>query len=152
VAVGATIEENDMIDRFDGENRFLSNFFVLPRPITHDGIIYPTTEHAFQAAKTLDFRKRFEISKLATPGMAKRAGRLCELRPEWEVSKNRVMYELVLLKFVLNQDLRWKLIDTYPNKLVEGNTWGDTYWGVCKGVGENKLGSILEIVRQQLLR
>ena len=141
-----------MIDRFDGTYRFLSNFYTLPKPITHDGILYPTTEHAFAAAKTLDFRARFEISKLETPGMAKRAGRQLVLRPEWEKAKNRIMYELVLLKFVLNQDLRWKLMDTYPNKLVEGNTWGDTYWGVCKGVGENKLGSILEIVRQQLLR
>jgi ribA/ribD-fused uncharacterized protein len=144
-----------MIDRFDGAHRFLSNFYVLPKPIPHDGIIYPTTEHAFQAAKTLDFKERFEISKI--PGdrasQAKYAGRaLKNIRPEWETAKTRIMYELVLLKFVLNQGLRWKLLDTYPNKLVEGNTWGDTYWGVCKGVGENKLGSILEIIRQQLLR
>ncbi|KKL19333.1 hypothetical protein LCGC14_2466550 [marine sediment metagenome] len=143
-----------MIDRFDGTYRFLSNFYVLPKPITHDGIIYPTTEHAFVAAKTLDFKKRFEISKIPATeaGKAKRVGRTLVLRPEWEKAKTRIMYELVLLKFVLNQDLRWKLLDTYPSRLVEGNTWGDTYWGVCQGVGQNKLGSILEIVRQQLLR
>lgn len=141
-----------MIDQFEGTYRFLSNFYLLSKPIPHDGILYPTVEHAYQAAKTLDFRARFEISKLATPGLSKKAGQALELRPEWEQAKNRIMYELLLLKFVLNQGLRWKLLDTYPNKLVEGNTWGDTYWGVCRGVGENKLGSILEIVRQQLLR
>jgi hypothetical protein len=141
-----------MIDRFEGQHRFLSNFFVLPKVIPHDGILYPTTEHAFQAAKTLDFRARFEISKLHHPGLAKRAGRGVELRPDWDRCKGRIMYELVLIKFVLNPELRGKLLDTYPNKLIEGNTWGDTYWGVCKGIGENKLGSILEIVRQQLLR
>jgi ribA/ribD-fused uncharacterized protein len=141
-----------MIDRFAGQHRFLSNFFVLPKQIPHDGILYPTTEHAFQAAKTLDFRARFEISKLHQPGQAKRAGRLLALRPDWDRCKGRIMYELVLIKFVLNPELRGKLLDTYPDKLIEGNTWGDTYWGVCKGVGENKLGSILEIVRQQLLR
>lgn len=141
-----------MIEEFRGTYRFLSNFYVLPKPIPHDGILYPTTEHAYQAAKTLDFRARFEISKLATPGMAKRAGGGLVLRPDWAKAKTRIMYELVLIKFVLNQDLRWKLIDTYPNKLVEGNSYGDTFWGVCNGVGENKLGSITEIVRQQLLR
>jgi hypothetical protein len=141
-----------MIDRFAGQHRFLSNFFVLPKPIPHDGILYPTVEHAYQAAKTLNFRARFEISKLHHPGLAKRAGRSLVLRPDWDRCRGRIMYELVLVKFVLNSDLRWKLCDTYPNKLIEGNTWGDTYWGVCKGVGENKLGSILEIVRQQLLR
>lgn len=150
-----------MIREFQGAHRFLSNYWMLPKPIPHDGILYPTTEHAFQAAKTLDFRERWRISKLATPGKAKRAGRQVELRPDWDQSKNRIMYELVLLKFVLNQDLRWRLVDTYPNKLVEGNKWHDTYWGVCHcsrhggggvGTGQNKLGSILEIVRQQLLR
>ena len=143
-----------MIASFNGTYRFLSNFYVLPKPITHDGIIYPTTEHAFVAAKTLDFKQRFEISQIPATqaGKAKRVGRTLVLRPEWEKAKTRIMDELVLLKFVINQDLRRQLLDTYPRRLVEGNTWGDTYWGVCQGVGENKLGSILEIVRQQLLR
>lgn len=32
----------------------------------------------------------------------------------------------------------------------EGNTWDDTYWGVCKGVGTNYLGKLLMIVRNDL--
>ena len=35
-------------------------------------------------------------------------------------------------------------------ELVEGNTWNDTYWGVCNGVGHNHLGKILMQVRQEL--
>lgn len=142
-----------MIDRFSGANRFLSNFFVLPKSIPHDGILYPTTEHAYQAAKTLDFRERWKISQIPATqaGKAKQVGRKTSLRPDWEKSKTRIMYELTLLKFVLNHDLRCKLMDTYPSRLIEGNTWGDTFWGVCNGVGENKLGTILEVVRQQLI-
>ena len=40
------------IDSFSGEYDFLSNFYS--QEITYDGIKYPTNEHAFQAAKTLD--------------------------------------------------------------------------------------------------
>ena len=73
------------------------------------------------------------------------------IRPDWEKSRALIMYELTLLKFVLNHGLRCKLADTYPCRLIEGNTWGDTFWGVCNGVGENRLGTILEIVRRQLI-
>ena len=40
------------IDKFKNEHEFLSNFY--PSPITIEDITYPTVEHAFQAAKTLD--------------------------------------------------------------------------------------------------
>jgi hypothetical protein len=148
-----------MIDRFEGKYRFLSNFFVLPIAITHDGIRYPTSEHAFVAAKTLDFHERWEISKIAatSAGKAKQRGRSIVLRPDWEQVKYSVMYEIVLLKFAVNTALRGQLLDTYPDRLVEGNSWHDVTWGKCdckrhQGQGENKLGSILDIVRQQLLR
>jgi predicted NAD-dependent protein-ADP-ribosyltransferase YbiA (DUF1768 family) len=39
---------------------------------------------------------------------------------------------------------------TGDRKLVEGNYWHDTFWGVCNGVGENYLGEILMHVRQEL--
>lgn len=68
------------IDSFSGEYDFLSNFYS--QEITYDGIKYPTNEHAFQAAKTLDLAKRQAIAKLATPGQAKRAGRKVLLRSD----------------------------------------------------------------------
>ena len=146
-----------MIDHFTGEYDFLSNFFVLPNAISHDGILYPTTEHAFQAAKSLEFRQRWEISKLDKPWQAKKAGKDLQLRPDWGQAKYHVMYELLTLKFVMNPELRGKLLDTYPERLVEGNNWHDQIWGKCEcprhqGQGENRLGQLLELVRQQLLR
>lgn len=136
------------ITSFMGEHRFLSNFS--PAVIYHDGILYTTVEHAFQAAKTLNFDTRWNIARLPNPGDAKRAGRQLTLRPDWEMCKRNVMQELVLLKFVTNPGLKERLLDTGKRKLIEGNTWGDTYWGVCKGVGENHLGKILTIARQLL--
>ena len=133
------------VKEFQGEFRFLSNFY--PSLLTHDGIKYPTVEHAYQAAKTLDFAKRWEISQLDTPGKAKRAGKQVVLRPDWNDIRGRVMGELIVLKFTFNLELRKKLLATEHAQLTEGNTWGDTYWGICKGKGENVLGQILMMVR-----
>jgi ribA/ribD-fused uncharacterized protein len=136
---------SDKIDEFMGKYRFLSNFWMAD--VHYDGITYPSTEHAFQAMKTMDIKKREEISKLKTPGEAKKAGKTAQLRDNWENIKYGIMYDLVLLKFVLHDDLRKKLLATDESELIEGNNWGDKVWGVCNGEGQNKLGRILMEVR-----
>lgn len=60
------------------------------------------------------------------------------------------MYDICRAKFEQNADLRCKLLTTGDAMLVEGNTWGDTVWGVCQGKGENRLGKILMRVRKEL--
>lgn len=56
-----------------------------------------------------------------------------------------------LLQIKFSEDpYKTKLICTYPQSLVEGNTWNDTYWGVCNGIGDNNLGKLLMQVRDQL--
>jgi predicted NAD-dependent protein-ADP-ribosyltransferase YbiA (DUF1768 family) len=42
------------------------------------------------------------------------------------------------------------LLATGQAQLVEGNTWNDTYWGVCHGEGLNVLGMLLMQVRADL--
>ena len=39
--------------------------------------------------------------------------------------------------------MRSKLEETRGSELIEGNTWGDRFWGVSRGIGENHLGKIL---------
>lgn len=136
-----------MINSFSGRYAFLSNFY--PEQIEYEGILYPSSEHAFQAAKTLDKTERLRISKLETPGQAKRAGRKVTLRPDWEENKIYVMKDILLIKFS-NPDLMKKLISTGKRKLVEDNNWGDTFWGVCNGKGENNLGKLLMVIRAYL--
>ena len=53
-------------------------------------------------------------------------------------------------KFAQNPDLLQKLLDTGDAHLEETNTWKDTFWGVCKGEGQNNLGKILMSVREEL--
>ena len=86
-----------MIALFDGKYAFLSNFY--PSPFTHDGIMYPTNEHFFQAMKTLNIEQRQAIANASTPGQAKRMGRQVDLRPDWETSKEYVMELGLKLKF-----------------------------------------------------
>jgi hypothetical protein len=138
------------IDSFEGEYRFLSNFYFSPLKL--GGIIYPTVEHAFQAGKTKDKNERMEISLLNTPGEAKRAGRKVKLREDWEQIKLEVMEFLVRLKFENYLDLKDKLLATGDAELIEGNWWNDRFWGVCKGKGENNLGKILMKIRSELLK
>ena len=136
-----------MITSFFGKYRFLSNFY--PAKVIYDGIEYPTSEHAYQAAKTLDQPTRIQIAALTKPGEAKHAGKKVNLRDDWDDVKISVMEEIVRDKFTRNPDLRQKLLDTGDQVLVEGNTWFDTFWGVCNGKGRNELGKILMRLRKE---
>lgn len=135
------------ITEFQGEHRYLSNFW--PAPILWDGIVFPSAEHAYQAAKTHDRTARQYMARL-TPGQAKRYGRTVDIRSDWEAIKVETMREIVALKFGTHEHLANKLLATGSAMLVEGNTWGDTFWGVCRGRGENHLGKILMQIRSEL--
>lgn len=136
-----------MISEFIGPNRFLSNFW--PSKVEMGGLDFPTVEHAYQAMKTVDQQARYAIKLQKTPGEAKRMGRVVKIRRDWDAVKDRVMMELLQQKFS-TKDLRQQLLATGEEELAEGNSWGDTYWGVCKGKGENKLGKLLMKIRSQL--
>ncbi len=136
-----------MICSFHEEYEFLSNFYKCR--VSHEGICYPSLEHAYQAAKTTDIAKRKEIAALATPGRAKRAGRKLEIRPDWEKIKLSIMYELCQSKFSIPA-LEKALLETGEELLIEGNNWGDTFWGVSNGKGKNFLGKILMMTREQI--
>jgi ribA/ribD-fused uncharacterized protein len=141
--------ENNIIDKFEGDFRFLSNFY--PSEVEMDGIVYPSVEHAYQAAKTFDLELRQKISQDSNPSAAKKAGRTLKIRPDWEEVKLSIMESLVRQKFS-KEPFKTKLQNTGNAKLIEGNWWGDKFYGVYKGQGENHLGKILEKVRDGLLK
>ncbi|MEG1926605.1 MAG: NADAR family protein [Ruthenibacterium sp.] len=142
------------ITEFRGSFFFLSNFYHAP--LEYGGLTYQNSEAAFQATKyfgdgsfedTIEVRKRFcNLS----PSDAKKLGRKMRLRDDWEDIKDLAMHEICVHKFTQNPELGQKLLDTGDAELVEGNEWGDQVWGVCDGVGENRLGKILMRVRAEL--
>lgn len=127
------------INSFDGEYRWLSNF--APSLVVLDGVVYPTVEHAYQAAKTHPSQR--DPFRYGTPGQAKRLGQKVTMRADWELVKVAVMRELIEKKFLPRTTLGDKLVATGNEELIEGNTWGDRFWGVCGGVGRNQLGILL---------
>lgn len=135
-----------VIDSFRGEYRFLSNFY--PCLVRYDGdeLSYPSVEHAYQAQKTRNINDQIIICKARTPGEAKRIGRRVRMREDWDKVKIDIMRSLLLFKFS-HQELSQKLVATGNAELIEGNDWGDMFWGVCRGRGENWLGKLLMEVR-----
>ena len=137
----------DKIDLFRGEYAFLSNFQKCN--IEFEGDVYPTVEHAFQAAKTFDKEERKRILSFASPVIAKRIGRKVKLRADWEDVKCDIMLQLLKKKFK-NPELAEKLLATGEAELIEGNNHGDRFWGMVNGEGKNMLGKLLMEVRDDL--
>jgi ribA/ribD-fused uncharacterized protein len=138
------------IAAFRGTYHFLSNFYYCQ--IEFAGHVYPSVEHAFQAAKTKDPVKRRHIREAETAGLAKYIGRRVVLRRNWDKKRVSIMRKLVHKKFK-NHHLRKKLLATNGAQLIEGNNWGDTFWGECPlGTGRNELGKILMAERKDLAK
>lgn len=135
------------IAEFENEYRWLSNFWM--SDVKMYGKIYPSVEHAYQAAKTLDLALREKMRLCKTAAGVKKMGRKLVIREDWESIKISVMEELVTRKFQ-NTELRAKLLATGDAELIEGNWWKDFFWGVCNGVGENNLGKILMRIRDKI--
>jgi len=170
------------IDSFSGEYRFLSNFYHSPMKI-YD-IIWPTNEHFFQAMKSFNLpvmqigfnpatianqlnipieeantiTYHNYVSRLDTPGKAKRAGKTATLKTNWDSEKENVMMIGINEKFIQNPHLGKMLTDLGRDIIfTEGNTWHDNYWGNCTCdrcrhiEGENHLGIIITLQQDRMI-
>jgi len=134
--------------RFRGYYDFLSNFY--PCDIAIGGITFPSSENAYHYFRTNDedAKKKFIV---LPPAGAKKLAKKCRTKPNWDEIKLGVMRYVCEQKFAQNSYLALLLIDTLGETLIEHNWWGDTFWGVCNGIGENHLGKILMDIRRMEL-
>jgi ribA/ribD-fused uncharacterized protein len=139
------------IIEFRGEYRWLSNF--AEAEVEWEGRKYPTTEHAYQAAKTTIVEEIEHVRQASTPGRARRRGQKVTMRNDWDEVKVGVMKNLLEQKFQITE-YRDLLLATGGHHLMEGNSWGDSFWGVSldTGMGTNHLGRILMDIRDQLYK
>ncbi len=160
-----------MITDFRGPHRWLSNFHLAN--IVFEGEIYPSSEHAYQAAKAdcVGTSALFpepstaglaacdeERARFREPGLtcrdAKRLGSAIRLRWDWDDVRLGIMETILRDKFSRHADLQRLLLETGDEVLVEGNSWGDRYWGVSppppEGTGDNHLGRLLMQIRREL--
>lgn len=137
----------NIINSFRGDYYFLSN--MSPSTIRIGELTFDNLEAAFQAQKNPAEAHRF----VGLSGFdAKKLGRTVELRKDWTLQRVAIMKWLVTEKFTQTPFLKHKLMGTQDALLIEGNTWNDTFWGMCNGVGQNMLGKILMQVRTELLQ
>ena len=142
------------VNEFQGEYRFLSNFW--PCYLKYHDIVYPTAEHAYQAAKVENVDVKTRIKNCPTPAEAKDFFETHGIMPDpgWTTQKKlKIMEELLMIKFGGKEPLLTQaLMATGNAPLIEGNNWNDTFWGVCNNAGENNLGRLLMKVRKELFR
>lgn len=137
------VHNADFIKGFFGEYRWLSNFHGCV--IYFDGIRFPSTENAYVYAKIQlhdEFYAVIDTLKTCSASDAKKIGKTIPIREDWDRIKFDVMSSIVFDKFYRHDELRKQLLATGYKHLEETNHWGDTFWGVCDGKGQNKLGKI----------
>lgn len=152
-----------------GDYGFLSNFYEAVFEL--DGQLWPSVEQFFQASKAVETEERQLIVNAATPGLAKKLGRKCQCRQDWdnvfgtpalhnmfrdekgivvERVKDHFMFSALIAKFTQHKDLCEALRSTGVHELIEASPT-DYYWGIGKErTGLNKLGRMLQLVRTRL--
>lgn len=145
---------NGAITSFRGDHYFLSNMYETP--VEFDGLTYTSSESAYQAQKFLDSHTREIISHMEGKAAKSYASDL-QLRDGWMDLRRGVMEQVVTSKFIQSPELRERLVrETHGFWLEEGNTWGDSYYGVItsevtgRPFGANVLGRTLMNVRRKL--
>lgn len=141
------IHDGHVIKGFFGDYRFLSNFY--DSPVYYEGLLYRSSECAYQAAKLLPhYRSALQsVSAATSKKIWKSFGEdslYDNCAEEWDGRKYDVMSSIVFEKFLRNKTLRNRLLLTGNRYLEELNWWKDQTWGVdIKLGGKNWLGIIL---------
>lgn len=139
-------EDNTSIREFKGAYRWLSNFTGCD--IVLDGVTYRSVEHAYMSAKSDDPNWKKFCAETPSPAVVKKASRTIPLVENWNDKKLDVMKECLEQKFS-KEPFKTLLKDTGNVELIEGNWWGDTFWGVNlnTGEGQNILGRMIMSIR-----
>lgn len=139
-----------MIERFEGEYKWLSNFY--PCDIFIGRKIYPTVEHAYMSAKSndKDWKKTCQDYNILPGKLKKLSSKIKEVE-NWNEIKINVMKKFLIQKFN-KEPFKTLLIQTGDEYIQEGNTWKDKFWGfdIESNEGENNLGKLIMDIRKRL--
>lgn len=143
-----------MLDFYNKEDPFYEFTNFAAYELNIDGKKYNTSEHYFQSMKFVLTPFEDDVGSSPTPRDAFEIARAAEVvrwkRSDWETVKDSVMLRALREKFTQHEHLYHLLLSTGERKLCE-HTSNDTYWGDGGDrTGKNKLGKLLELVRQEL--
>lgn len=138
------------ITEFQKEHWFLSN--SSNAPISVNGIVYPSNEHALAAMQTIDLGLRAAIAQLPTPSAAADRAKQLSVRPDWPRIEIDVMRQLVFQKFTQHPNHGMFLLETGARPLIAGNYMHENRWGIdlMTNEGSNWLGLLLMERRARL--
>ena len=164
------------VDSFRYKYACFSNFSN--HKVNYKGLTYENSEAAFQAQKFEDENvkqlfKSLDPSKVKALGRSKviflntegeyyknklpsdigqRSNKFTKhtMRSDWDKIRVEEMYQIVKNKYEQNSDIKEVLLSTGERELIEGNTWGDRFWGQVDKTGLNYLGRILMQIRYEL--
>ena len=125
-----------------------------PYPIVVERVIYPTSEHYFQAQKLIGTQHFHQILTNPSPRYAFEYARQEHVKPwirkDWQEIKNNVMYKALYHKFTQYSTLATMLLQTGDKELIEDSPY-DSYWGCGRDKqGMNVLGKLLMKLRKIL--
>ncbi len=109
------------------------------------GEFYPTSEHAYQAAKCTDPRGREAIRNARSPSQAKLLANEtygAAKDPDWESKKVVVLEEILRVKLAQHPEAQDALRESGDDAIVEDSPT-DYFWGQgADGSGQNMLGKL----------
>lgn len=135
---------------YDDEYYLLSNFSA--HQVEFAGKLYPTVEHAYQAAKFSDEAIAEQVRLAKSPALAKAAAYQFkdQWRPDWHEIKVEVMTRIVSAKLKQHEEVRQALKKTGTAEIKE-NSPVDYFWGIGKdGSGQNQMGKIWMRLRDEI--
>jgi ribA/ribD-fused uncharacterized protein len=137
-------------------NFYTPKFYVFNNFSAHAiefrGKLYPTSEHAYQAAKCTDPQGQEAIRNARSPLQAKilanetyKAAR----DPDWGSKKVAIVEEILRAKLAQHQEAQEALRESGHEDIVEDSPT-DYFWGVgADGSGQNMLGKLWMKIRDE---
>lgn len=140
-----------MIGSFRGEYNFLSNMHDCQ--INHLGHMFNSVEHAYMFSKNPLDKDWLNKCLTLSASEIKKQSKSIKLRDDWNDVRLPIMFGLLKQKFS-KEPFRSRLINTGNENIVEGNSWGDIFWGVdikkTPNIGENWMGRLLMDIRNKI--
>ena len=120
--------------------------------IEYRGLLYPTAEHAYQAAKCTDPQGKEEIRNARSPIQAKRVANETyrwARDSDWDSKKLAVVEAILRAKLAQHPEAQEALKDSGDEDIVEDSPT-DYFWGAgADGTGRNMLGKIWMKIRAE---
>ena len=118
------------------------------------GFLYPTSEHAYQAAKFLDPKLREKVRALRSAHEALKFTRQSEIkkdiRSNWQEVKLQIMEEILRAKLSQHKYVQRKLLESGDREIIKDSP-RDEFWGRGENWdGANHLGKLWMKLRAEL--